>query len=319
MKFSHVVILLTVLGTINAAGNLASADTFVYLDDFETNKAIDDSWRHSPFFETVPAIRLDGILHYESGLFGRGLGFYEGWEVDAYAYLGYRPIPQGALVSGGSVKFYSVGTGNVWAGDRISVCGSSDGTAWSVLGEVTPGSAPELFSLVIQPGDPVHFLELRSVGYTLIDDLQISIEYTGSDFALLEPNGSELLFGGTTYTIRWKGGGDINKILIEYCTNNGLTWSAVNPPNAGNAGTYDWSVPPVDSNQCLVRISDVDDPSMSDMSDKPFTIFKCRRLIIGDLNKDCYVDFKDLVIFAAAWLECADPLDPACDVFIEDP
>jgi hypothetical protein len=87
VELSHAVILLTVLGTIGAPGNSASADTFVYHDDFETNKAIDDSWRHSPFFETVPAIRLDGILHYESGLFGRSLGFYEGWEVDAYAVL----------------------------------------------------------------------------------------------------------------------------------------------------------------------------------------------------------------------------------------
>jgi hypothetical protein len=187
------------------------------------------------------------------------------------------------------------------------------------LGEVVPGSAPELFSLVIQRGDPVHFLELRSAGYTLIDDLQITIEYTGSDFAILEPNGGEFLFGGTEYTIRWQGGGDIEQIRIEYCTDNGSAWRAVEPPNAGNAGSYDWPVPPVDSNQCLVRISDADHPTMSDTSDEPFTIFRCRRLIIGDLNKDCYVNFKDLAIFAEAWLECADPLDPACDVFIEDP
>lgn len=36
--------------------------------------------------------------------------------------------------------------------------------------------------------------------------------------------------------------------------------------------------------------------------------------IAADLNNDCYVDFKDFSIFAATWLDCGNPFDPACAV-----
>jgi hypothetical protein len=35
----------------------------------------------------------------------------------------------------------------------------------------------------------------------------------------------------------------------------------------------------------------------------------------GDLNKDCYVDVADTVIFASAWLECTDPTDASCNKY----
>jgi len=40
----------------------------------------------------------------------------------------------------------------------------------------------------------------------------------------------------------------------------------------------------------------------------------CRRPIVGDLNRDCYVNFEDFVTFASDWLDCANPFDSACDV-----
>jgi hypothetical protein len=35
----------------------------------------------------------------------------------------------------------------------------------------------------------------------------------------------------------------------------------------------------------------------------------------GDLNGDCHVDFKDVLIFIGQWLECSNPLDSTCDQF----
>jgi hypothetical protein len=32
----------------------------------------------------------------------------------------------------------------------------------------------------------------------------------------------------------------------------------------------------------------------------------------GDINKDCYVDYKDFAIFADGWLGCTNPADPNC-------
>ena len=35
----------------------------------------------------------------------------------------------------------------------------------------------------------------------------------------------------------------------------------------------------------------------------------------GDLNKDCYVDMADTIIFARAWLECTNPANSSCDQY----
>jgi len=35
----------------------------------------------------------------------------------------------------------------------------------------------------------------------------------------------------------------------------------------------------------------------------------------GDLNKDCYVDMDDTIVFVSAWLECTDPTDASCDQY----
>lgn len=90
--------------------------------------------------------------------------------------------------------------------------------------------------------------------------------------SLLAPNGAEVLVAGSTYKVKWSSTGLISDVLIEYSTNGGSSWTAVNPPNTGNSGSYNWQVPTVDSSQCLVRITDADNPSISDTSDAPFTI-----------------------------------------------
>lgn len=133
--------------------------------------------------------------------------------------------------------------------------------------------------------------------------------------SLLAPNGGEDIMAGGAYTIQWETEGEISDVLIEYSTNNGQDWTVVGPPNVGNTGSYQWDpVPLADSNQCLLRISDTSDPSVYDTSDGLFTIFICQDPFVGDLNEDCYLDFRDFAIFAGHWLECGNPFDPACGV-----
>ena len=88
--------------------------------------------------------------------------------------------------------------------------------------------------------------------------------------SLQAPNGDEVLTGGTNYGITWATEGTVEDVLIEYSTNNGGTWSDVN--TVPNIGSYDWLLPVVSSNQCLVRISDSSNPDVFDTSDDVFTI-----------------------------------------------
>jgi len=129
---------------------------------------------------------------------------------------------------------------------------------------------------------------------------------------LLSPDGGEKLVAGKRYTITWKTleGAEIDYVALDYSYDDGRTWKNIDL--CRNSGSYVWKVPPAHSNQCLLRISDLNDAGLSDVSDEAFTIFKCSREFAGDLNGDCYVDLIDLAILLESWLTCANPLDPSC-------
>jgi hypothetical protein len=123
-----------------------------------------------------------------------------------------------------------------------------------------------------------------------------------TDLYVLTPDGGENIANGSIYTIRWSSHSCISDILIEYSTDDGQTWEGVNPPNIGNSGTYNWVVPKIDSNDCLVRISEAGDPDINDTSDQIFRIFECPLNSRADLNSNCRVDFQDFSLFAEEWL-----------------
>jgi hypothetical protein len=135
---------------------------------------------------------------------------------------------------------------------------------------------------------------------------------TTAMLTVVSPDGGEKWVAGTKQTIEWNNyDPNIDYVLIEYSTNNGQTWNDVDI--WWNTGSYDWDpIPAIDSNQCLVRVSDLYQPNTNDTSDGAFTIFRCVNPIAGDLNGDCYVDFKDFAIIAEHWLNCGNPFDPAC-------
>jgi hypothetical protein len=131
---------------------------------------------------------------------------------------------------------------------------------------------------------------------------------------VLSPNGNENIVAASTYTINWKTleGAEIDYVTIEYSTDNGQNWQEVSP--WWNTGWYKWDlVPVVDSNECLIRIGNSEDASISDTSDQTFTIFECQKQLNGDLNGDCYVDFLDFAALAGDWLNCGNPFDVSCD------
>ncbi len=131
---------------------------------------------------------------------------------------------------------------------------------------------------------------------------------------VLSPNGSENLIATGKYTITWKiiEGTQTDYVIIEYSLDDGQTWQKI--AQSPNTGWYDWdTIPLINSNECLIRISDLDNKLVSDTSDKAFTISQCRTKLKADLNGDCYVDFLDFIILADDWLKCTNLFDPACD------
>ena len=87
---------------------------------------------------------------------------------------------------------------------------------------------------------------------------------------LLTPNGTEELHSGSICNITWDSENAISLAVLEYSTNNGLTWKSID--TVPDTGSYQWMVPRENSNQCLVRVSDATYSNVNDVSDDVFSI-----------------------------------------------
>jgi hypothetical protein len=88
--------------------------------------------------------------------------------------------------------------------------------------------------------------------------------------AVTAPNGGEIWVVGTVHQVTWTRQ-DVTFIKIEYSTDNGSIWFVV-VESRPTFGSYSWTIPNTPSTQCLVRISDVSNPAINDVSDNTFTI-----------------------------------------------
>jgi hypothetical protein len=119
-----------------------------------------------------------------------------------------------------------------------------------------------------------------------------------ASITLLQPNGSEILTAGSIYTIKWESQGVSGNVLVEFSIDDGETWTGVYPPNAGNSGQYDWLVPLVDANQCLVRVASSNNLRVYDVSDAAFSIYKSS--LAADFAADHPTDI--VAILLSDWL-----------------
>ncbi|MBN8702246.1 MAG: T9SS type A sorting domain-containing protein [Bacteroidetes bacterium] len=86
------------------------------------------------------------------------------------------------------------------------------------------------------------------------------------------PNGGETWYNNTSKSITWTSAGlTTNTVKIEYSLDNGTTWNVV-VNSTPNDGSHSWTLGSSTSTQALVRISEVANPNIKDVSDAVFTI-----------------------------------------------
>jgi photosystem II stability/assembly factor-like uncharacterized protein len=94
-------------------------------------------------------------------------------------------------------------------------------------------------------------------------------------FEVTQPNGGEVLSGGTFTTIYWTGYINSNTVKLEYTSNNGASWNTIVNSTFhfnGANNSYTWFIANVNSANCRIRVSEVSNPSLSDESNNTFTI-----------------------------------------------
>ena len=88
---------------------------------------------------------------------------------------------------------------------------------------------------------------------------------------LISPNGGEKLEANTVQSIKWESSG-IQNIKIEYSLSGGLDWVLVEQSVDAYLKEYFWKVADAQTPYVLIRISDVSDSGINDVSDDEFTI-----------------------------------------------
>ena len=91
--------------------------------------------------------------------------------------------------------------------------------------------------------------------------------YEPAPLHLIQPDGGETLFSGSTFQVQWEGIPTSNPAELQYSTNAGTSWTMITP-NVYNL-KYNWIVPNTPSDSCLgivttrdERISSLDDQRM---------------------------------------------------------
>lgn len=140
-----------------------------------------------------------------------------------------------------------------------------------------------------------------------IDEAYLTVDLAEEKIRLTSPDGNEMLPAGSTYAIQWadfRDGGCSHNYNLQYSTDAGQNWIPIG--SVANSCSYDWMVPAIDSNNCLVKVLDADATGIYDTSNGPFTIYRPH----SDLTGDRFVDFVDYAMLSLNWQESPGPCEP---------
>jgi len=124
----------------------------------------------------------------------------------------------------------------------------------------------------------------------IVSDLDSQVSSTsGHSFTicrlrLISPNGMETWGAQSVKTISWLTA-YIGSLNMEYSADNGQSWQLIAVNIAASAGSYNWTLPNIESSECLLRISDFSDGQYFDSCDSVFTIRPQIKLVAPNGNE----------------------------------
>lgn len=149
---------------------------------------------------------------------------------------------------------------------------SNGGGDWSVVADETDDDGSFSWTVPSLNSEDCLIRILSSSDHDVQDQSNstFEIEIPQPTIVVTAPDGGETLDAGSNYTITWTTGGAVGEVAIDFSSDGGSSWASV-VTSTSNDGTYQWTVPNLNSGNCLVRISDVSGAA-SDVSDDEFSI-----------------------------------------------
>ncbi len=116
-------------------------------------------------------------------------------------------------------------------------------------------------------------IEISDVQYPNVADTSDAVFRVGS-LQLLSLKNSEKIRENSSYKIQWSASSNIKFVEISYKIAKGNSWTPIVITQADSS--YDWIVPQTPSNDCYIRIRDVNNTSLLDTNTSAFTIARLR-------------------------------------------
>ena len=149
------------------------------------------------------------------------------------------------------------------------------GRDWEVIAANTANDGSELWS-VTGPGTTTCLVRIYSVSQPSLGDSSnafFTIQGLPASISVISPNGGEFWYENNAHALTWTSSGIPGEILVELNRDfqGGGEWEtlfAFTP----NDGTEDWVVSGPVTTSARVRLTSIDQPDLTDMSDADFTI-----------------------------------------------
>jgi hypothetical protein len=107
------------------------------------------------------------------------------------------------------------------------------------------------------------------------------VDYTDNNFTIVpapsgsltvtSPNGGEVWAKGSTENITWATTGEVGNVKVSYSTDNGFSWKTIDS-STKNDGSFAWTLPEILADECLVKVNEIANSQISDISNDVFSI-----------------------------------------------
>ncbi|KAA3610333.1 MAG: T9SS C-terminal target domain-containing protein [Calditrichaeota bacterium] len=153
---------------------------------------------------------------------------------------------------------------------------TNNGSSWSFISDVdaTSGNSSTPWTIPNVPSNQclVRVTDKNDGAITDVSNSVFSIVAAGSaTITLSVPNGGEQWEAGRVKRINWSST-DVANIKIEFSFNNGNGFNVVEASVPATPAFYEWTLPALVSNQCLIRLSAVANADINDVSTSTFAI-----------------------------------------------
>ena len=159
--------------------------------------------------------------------------------------------------------------------EKVTIAFSPDsGTTWSLVAEnLNTSEGSYSWSVPVTESNECLIRVSDQNTMNLYDECGSTFSIT-KELLLTSPNGNELWEVNTTHTISWETNSNTANIDITLSLDNGETWVQMADNISAATGSYDLIVPDTTSEQCLIKVTDSENSSISDESNNTFSIYR---------------------------------------------